>query len=263
LKLRQLDLHLGLAGTSASSEDVEDELRTIENTNTDQILQGFALRRCELIVEDHEIRLSGGYTFPKLVGLTLSDVEARMGVVEPLADDVYDLTARGVGQPCQLLQMFLSGALREGLEGSPHQHHPFYDRAVVDQLRRNVPPFPITLLVRRGVDEKAALSGQIFEVGPVVHLGTVEDLFQQVSEYFAELGPGGKPHLLEVGAVQGEIRDRERGVFTKNRPERVDAMDHVQLLLLFLVRAGNCEPSPSDVGEVLGANPVEPAPKNG
>ena len=137
LKLRQLDLHLGLAGTSASSEDVEDELRTIENTNTDQILQGFALRRCKLIVEDHEIRLSGGYTFPKLVGLTLTDVEARMGVVEPLADDIYDLTARGVGQPCQLLEMLLSGVLMEGFERSTHQYHAFHDRAVVDQLRRN------------------------------------------------------------------------------------------------------------------------------
>tara|TARA_Y100000780_G_scaffold191831_1_gene179916 strand:- start:58 stop:480 length:423 start_codon:yes stop_codon:yes gene_type:complete len=138
LELRQLDLHLGLAGTSASSEDVEDELRTIKNTNTDQILQGFALRRCELIVEDYEIRLGGGYTFPKLVGLTPTDVEARMGGIEPLANDVDNLTARGVGQPCQLLQMFLSDALMEGLERSPHQHHTFHDRAVVDQLRRNV-----------------------------------------------------------------------------------------------------------------------------
>jgi hypothetical protein len=34
--------------------------------------------------------------------------------------------------------MFLSDALVEGLERSPHQHHPFYDGAVVDQLRRNV-----------------------------------------------------------------------------------------------------------------------------
>ena len=63
-----------------------------------------------------------------------------MGGIESLANDVDNLAARGVGQPCQLLQMFLSDALMEGLERSPHQHHAFHDRAVVDQLRRNVAP---------------------------------------------------------------------------------------------------------------------------
>jgi len=55
-----------------------------------------------------------------------------------LADDVDDLTTCGVGQPCQLFEMFLGDALWEGLQGSPHEHHPFHHRTVVDQLGRNV-----------------------------------------------------------------------------------------------------------------------------
>jgi hypothetical protein len=131
-------LHLGLAGASTSSEDVEDELRTIHDANTDAILEGFTLCRCELVVEDHEIRLGTGHTFTKLVDLALSDVEAGMGGIDPLADDVDDLTTCGVGQSGQLLEMFLGDALMEALQGSPHEDRPFHGRAVVDQLGRNV-----------------------------------------------------------------------------------------------------------------------------
>jgi hypothetical protein len=137
LKLRQFDLHLGLAGASTRSEDVEDELRTIHDTNTDVILEGFALRRCELVVEDHEIRLGAGHAFPKLFDLALSDVEAWMWGIDPLTDDVHDLTTCRVGQPGQLLEMFLGDTLMEALQGGPDEHRTFHGRAVVDQLGRN------------------------------------------------------------------------------------------------------------------------------
>jgi hypothetical protein len=76
LKLCQLDLHLGFAGASATSEDVEDELRAIQNSNADMILQRFPLGRCELVVEDYEIRVRSGHGLPKLINLALSYVKA-------------------------------------------------------------------------------------------------------------------------------------------------------------------------------------------
>jgi len=136
--LRQFHLHHGLAAASASSEDVEDELRTIHDANPDSILESFALRRCEFVVEDHEIGVGAGHAFSKLIDLALSDVEAWMGGIDPLADYFDDLTTGGVCQPGQFLEMFLGDALREGLQGSPHKHRPFHGRAVVDQLGRNV-----------------------------------------------------------------------------------------------------------------------------
>ena len=76
MKLRQFDLHHCLAGASASSEDVEDELRTIHDANTDAILEGFTLRRCELVVEDYQICLGNGHGLPELIDLALPDVKA-------------------------------------------------------------------------------------------------------------------------------------------------------------------------------------------
>jgi hypothetical protein len=181
------------------------------------------LGRRELVVEDHEIRLGAFHTFPKLVDLTLSDVGTWMWSVDPLTHDVDDLTTCGVGQPGQLLEMFLGNTLIESLQGSTHEHHPLHNRAVVDQLGRNVG----LLGIRRGIDKKTALRGQTLEVGPVVQLGTVEDFFQQVSKYFAELRPRGKPQLLEVGTVQREVCDRKRRALVKNRPECLDPTDHV------------------------------------
>jgi hypothetical protein len=76
LELRHFDLHPGFAGASASSEDIEDELRAIQNSNTDVIFERFPLGRCEFVVEDYEIRVGSGHGLPKLIDLALSDVKA-------------------------------------------------------------------------------------------------------------------------------------------------------------------------------------------
>ena len=138
LQLRQFDLHPGFAGASSNSEDVEYELRAIQNANTDAILEGFSLCRCELVVEDYEIRIANGHRLPELIDLALSDVKAWMGGIDPLADDVDDLPTGGIGQPGQLLEMFLSNALGEAFQGSPDEYRPIHAYAVADQLGRNV-----------------------------------------------------------------------------------------------------------------------------
>ena len=137
LKLRQFDLHLGFARTSTGGEDVENELGTIQDPNTEAILEGLALRRCELVVEDYEIRFGASHALPKLIDLALPDVEAWMGGVDSLADDVDDLTTGGVSQPGQLIEVLLSDDLIEALQGSPNEHGPIHRKAVVDQPGRN------------------------------------------------------------------------------------------------------------------------------
>jgi len=61
-----------------------------------------------------------------------------MGGIDPLADDVDDLPTGGIGQPGQLLEMFLSNALGEAFQGSPDEYRPIHAYAVADQLGRNV-----------------------------------------------------------------------------------------------------------------------------
>jgi hypothetical protein len=60
-----------------------------------------------------------------------------MGCIDPLADDVDDLTTGCIGQPSQLLEMFLGNTLIEAFQRSPYQYHPIHTYAVVDQLSRN------------------------------------------------------------------------------------------------------------------------------
>ena len=55
-----------------------------------------------------------------------------------MVDDVDNMATGGVGQPSQLLEMFLSGTLIEGLQGSSDEYNPIQTEAVVDQLGRNV-----------------------------------------------------------------------------------------------------------------------------
>ena len=76
MKLRQFHLHPGFAGASASSENVENELRAIQNADADAILEGLSLGRCELVVEDYQICFGNGHGLPELIDLALPDVKA-------------------------------------------------------------------------------------------------------------------------------------------------------------------------------------------
>jgi len=236
LKLRQFDLHLGFAGASASSEDVEDELRSVQDANTDTILDGLTLRRGELVVEDHEIGLRGDRAVPKLIDFAFPDVEARMRGFDPLTDDVDHLTTGRVGQPGQLFEMLSGDALIEGLQRSSDEYGAIHTHSVVNQLGRNGASegwlrhfWDATLRpwIRGGGDEKAGLQSQIFEVGSVVRLGAVEDLFQEESKDFSELRPRRKTQLLEIGAVEREVSDRERRALAEDCPEKVHPTDRV------------------------------------
>ena len=61
-----------------------------------------------------------------------------MGGIDPLADDVDDLAPRRIGQPGQLIEIFLGNVLIEAFQWSPDEYRPFHAYLVVDQLGRDV-----------------------------------------------------------------------------------------------------------------------------
>ena len=59
-ELRKLDLPLALARASAPREDVEDQLRAIDDLPLELLLELPELRRRELVVEDDEVNVRFG-----------------------------------------------------------------------------------------------------------------------------------------------------------------------------------------------------------
>ena len=107
LELRELDLELAFAGSRAPGEDVEDELRAIDDLAADLRFDLPQLRRRQLVVEDDEI----GARFGARGGerLDLARAEKRRGVgLRPLLQDAeHDLGAGGLRQPGELVERSL------------------------------------------------------------------------------------------------------------------------------------------------------------
>jgi hypothetical protein len=55
LQLRELDLKLAFPGLRPPREDVEDELRAIDDLAADRLLEIAQLRRAQLVVEDDDV----------------------------------------------------------------------------------------------------------------------------------------------------------------------------------------------------------------
>ena len=55
LELRKLDLPLALARAGPPREDVENQLRAVDDLAVEPLLQLSQLGRCQLVVEDHEV----------------------------------------------------------------------------------------------------------------------------------------------------------------------------------------------------------------
>ena len=89
LQLRQLDLQLAFAGPRPASEDVEDELRAIDDLAIDFGFDLPQLRRRELVVEDDEIGV--GFGARRGERLDLSASEKGRGIrLRPLLQDAED-----------------------------------------------------------------------------------------------------------------------------------------------------------------------------
>ena len=118
LELCELHLQLPLGRDGVLGEDVEDQLRPVDDSGREGILERLLLRRRELVVDDEDVGLELLERLLELAELPLSDVGSRVGRHAMLDDVAARLDARG---PCELAELV---ELRGGIDSlRDHREH--------------------------------------------------------------------------------------------------------------------------------------------
>ena len=110
----QLDLELAVRAAGALREDIEDELRAIDDADRRRLRDVARLRRREVAVEDEQIDPERHRPHEDLLQLALADHRARIDLAPPLQDDVQDFHAGRARQLAQLGHRVLGGGSRTG-----------------------------------------------------------------------------------------------------------------------------------------------------
>ena len=119
LELGELDLELALGADGVLGEDVEDQLRAVDDASLERVLEQPLLGRLELVVDDQHVRGRLAERLLQLLELPLADVRARVGPRAVLDDLVDGLDAGRPGQLAQLGQLLgLASGLEHG-DGEP------------------------------------------------------------------------------------------------------------------------------------------------
>ena len=120
LELGELDLELSLGGDGVLGEDVEDQLRPIDDTGGERVLERPLLHRIELVVDEQHLGIVVAVGRLQLLELALADVPARVGVCAPL-DDLGDrVDAGGARELAELRELVVEiGALWQHREQQP------------------------------------------------------------------------------------------------------------------------------------------------
>ena len=107
LQLRELDLQLAFARPRAAREDVEDELRAIDDLAFEPLLQLAQLRRRQLVVEDDDVDVGFGRRAREQLDFAAAEKcrGVRLGTL--LQHAQHHVCAGGVGQPGQLFERML------------------------------------------------------------------------------------------------------------------------------------------------------------
>ena len=119
-----------------AGENVEDERGAVDDLDLDDVLERAPLRRGELGVGDHGVRLERGDEIGKLMRLSRPQIRCRVRERAPLDQAVEDLRARGLRQCGELAQGFL-GLARAALAPQADEDDP---------LEANLPIFDIDAL---------------------------------------------------------------------------------------------------------------------
>jgi succinyl-diaminopimelate desuccinylase len=101
-ELRKLDLELALGAHGVLRKDVEDQLRPIDDSRLERILERALLRRAELVVHDEHLGASLAVGLLQLLELSLADVRAGVGEPPVLHDAADGLDA---SRPRQLFEL--------------------------------------------------------------------------------------------------------------------------------------------------------------
>ena len=89
LELRELDLELSLRGDGVLGEDVENQLRPIDDARRQRVLERALLHRMKLVVDQQHLGVVISVGRLQLLELALADIPPRIGVRAPL-DDLGD-----------------------------------------------------------------------------------------------------------------------------------------------------------------------------
>jgi hypothetical protein len=103
LELRQLDLHLALAGARALGEDFQDQLGAIEHAPPELALEVALLRTRQRMVEDHERCVDLVRGAPDLRDLAAAGEEFRIGTLAPPADERVAHRTGALGEAHELV----------------------------------------------------------------------------------------------------------------------------------------------------------------
>ncbi len=102
LELRELDLELPLGGDGVLGEDVEDQLRPVDDARRERVLERALLRRMKLVVDEQHLGVVISVGRLQLLELALADVPPRIGV-RALLDDLGD--RRDAGRARELAEL--------------------------------------------------------------------------------------------------------------------------------------------------------------
>ena len=102
LKLCELYLELAFAGPGVAGEDVEDELRTVDDVAGKASFDVAKLGRREVVVEEHQRRVCAGYHGDNLFKFAFADEAGRIGSLTALDESGGD---GGAGGPSELFEL--------------------------------------------------------------------------------------------------------------------------------------------------------------
>ena len=119
LELRELDLELALGADGVLGEDVEDQLRPVDDARRERVLERPLLGRRELVVDEQHVGPRVPVRRLQLLELPLADVEAR-GPGRPVLDERrHRLDACGACELPQLGELLLG--VRRRVEHGEHE----------------------------------------------------------------------------------------------------------------------------------------------
>ena len=107
LQLRELDLELALCTSGVLGEDVQDQLRAVDDACLERVLEGPLLCGLELVVDEQDLRAGLAIGAFQLLELPLTHIGPPLGA-RAVLDDLPDrLDERGVREFPQLGQLLL------------------------------------------------------------------------------------------------------------------------------------------------------------
>ena len=123
-ELRELDLQLAFARPRAPREDVENELRAIDDLPADLLFDVPQLRRRQLVVEHDDVDVGFGGGGGQRRDLAGAEKRRRIRLRPLLHHAQHDLGARGLGQAGQLVERSLGIEPARTARDEPDERRP-------------------------------------------------------------------------------------------------------------------------------------------